>query len=165
MALGHTRIAVISGTKNLRSCTERLEGYKLALQEANINYDPKLVYYAEYSPETGAQAAKQIVSDFPDISAIFSFGDLMSIGVLHILSKIGYKVPQDISVISVDDISLAPFCNPPLTTVAQPMDEIGELSMTTLIDLIEKKTPVSKLSILPHKLVCRESTSRCKEFK
>lgn len=162
LQLGHQRIAVISGTKNLQSCNDRLKGYKLALQEANIKYDPTLVYYAEYSAETGAQAAQQIVKDFPDISAIFSFGDLMSIGVLHMLSKLGYKVPQQISVISVDDISLAPFCNPPLTTIAQPMDQIGKCSMSILIDLIEKKTIDNKLSVLPHHLVCRESTT---EFK
>ena len=158
LELGHKRIAVISGTKNLQSCNDRLQGYKLALQQANISYDPNLVYYAAYSPETGAQVAKQLVTDFPDISAIFSFGDLMSIGILHMLSKLGFKVPQQISVISVDNISQAPFCNPPLTTVAQPMDQIGELSMTTLIDLIEKKAPQNKLSLLPHFLVCREST-------
>lgn len=159
LELGHKRIAVISGTKNLQSCNDRLQGYKLALQEAKISYDPNLVYYAEYSPETGAQVAKQLVTDFPDISAIFSFGDLMSIGILHMLSKLGFKVPQQISVISVDNISQAPFCHPPLTTVAQPMDQIGELSMTTLIDLIEKKAPENKLSLLPHTLVCRESTA------
>lgn len=159
LELGHKRIAVISGTKNLQSCNDRLQGYKLALQEAKISYDPNLVYYAEYSPETGAQVAKKLVTDFPDISAIFSFGDLMSIGILHMLSKLGFKVPQQISVISVDNISQAPFCHPPLTTVAQPMDQIGELSMTTLIDLIEKKAPENKLSLLPHTLVCRESTS------
>ncbi|WJG08965.1 LacI family DNA-binding transcriptional regulator [Aliiglaciecola sp. LCG003] len=165
LGLGHTKIAVVSGTKNLQSCNERLAGYQLALEEAGIEYDPKLVYYAEYSAETGAQAAKQIVTDYPDVSAIFSFGDLMSIGVLHMLYKLGYKVPDKISVVSVDDIALAPFCTPPLTTIAQPMDKIGELSMSTLIDLIEKKTPQNKLSILPHKLVRRESTTQYQKPK
>lgn len=160
LELGHTRIAVVSGNKEKQSSYQRLEGYKQALHEARISYDPKLVYYADYSIETAAQVTEQLVSEIPDISAIFSFGDLMSMGILHMLKKLNYQVPQQISVISVDNISLAPYCNPPLTTIAQPLNAIGHQCINTLIDLIEKKVPENKLTLLPHELVCRESTAR-----
>ncbi|NRB24661.1 MAG: LacI family DNA-binding transcriptional regulator [Shewanella sp.] len=164
LALGHTRIAVVSGNEPLRSCQDRLLGYKLALAEANIAFDPALVYYTQYSTATGAKAAEKIVADIPNISAIFSFGDLISIGILHVLHKMNYQVPQQVSLISIDDISLAMYCTPPLTTVAQPMNTLGELSMNTLIDLIEKKPPERKLTLLAHKLICRESTGQYKPY-
>ncbi|NQZ90581.1 MAG: LacI family DNA-binding transcriptional regulator [Colwellia sp.] len=160
LKLGHTRIAVVSGNEPLQSCQDRLTGYKIALAEAGIKFDSDLIYYTQYSTATGAEAAERIITDIPNISAIFSFGDMMSIGILHVLYKLKYQVPQQVSLVSVDDISLAMYCTPPLTTVAQPMNIIGELSMNTLIDLIEKKTPERKLTLLPHKLICRESTGQ-----
>ena len=137
-----------------------MQGYRIALQENGLIYDEKLIYYTKYSTETAAQATKKLMSEVPDISAIFSMGDVMSIGILHTLSHLAYKVPEHVSVISVDGISLAPYCNPPLTTIEQPMEKIGEKCINKLIDIIEKKEPTSRLTILPHKLVCRESTGR-----
>jgi len=159
LSLGHKKIAVISGTKGLESCNFRLEGYKKALNKAGIKYDPELVYYTHYSAETGAEAAKKLVADFSGVTAIFSFGDLISIGILHALNKLNYKVPENISLVSVDDIAIAKYCNPPLTTIAQPKILIGESCANILLDIIENKEPKEKVRMLEHELIIRESTA------
>lgn len=159
LELGHKKIAVVCGTKGLKSCEQRLQGYKNALSKAGIEYDPELVHYTKYSVETGAEAAKNIITQSKAITAIFSFGDLLSIGILHTLNQLNYSVPEQISLISVDDIALAKYCHPPLTTVAQPKARIGESCAHMLIDLIENKAPEEKLKVLEHELILRNSTS------
>jgi LacI family repressor for deo operon, udp, cdd, tsx, nupC, and nupG len=91
-------------------------------------------------------------------TAIFCFGDQVAIGALHALRELGYRVPEDVSVIGVDGIALSQYSAPPLTTVAQPLTQIGEHCATLLIDLIEGKTPDSLVHILPHQLLIRAST-------
>ncbi len=159
LGLGHKKIAAICGTKGLESSELRLKGYKNALSKAGIKYDPDLVYYTHYSTETGAEAAKKLINDYNDVTAIFSFGDLISIGILHTLNELKYAVPEKISLISVDDIALAKYCHPPLTTIAQPKILIGESCANTLLDIIENKAPKDKIKVLEHELIIRKSTA------
>ncbi len=156
--LGHTRIAAIAGPPELQTTIDRLAGYRKALAAANISVDSTLVCHGDYSAESGVDCAQRLLLHKQRPTAIFCLGDLVAIGVLHTLRKLGYKVPEDISVIGVDGIALAQYTAPPLTTVAQPMELIGKTCMETLLDLIEGKKPAKLLNILPHELIVRAST-------
>ncbi|TQV86243.1 LacI family transcriptional regulator [Exilibacterium tricleocarpae] len=158
LELGHTRIAAIAGPTELRSSIDRLAGYRAALTEADITVDEKLICYGDYSSESGVEGTRQLMQHKQRPSAIFCLGDSVAIGALHILRELGYRVPEDISVIGVDGVAPAKYSAPPLTTVAQPMEQIGKISMETLLALIEGRKPEKTLNILPHELVVRGST-------
>lgn len=156
--LGHTRIAAIAGPNQLRSTIDRLAGHKAALETSGIAFDENLICFGDYSTESGVEGVQQLLQQRQRPTAIFCFGDLVAIGALHALRELGYAVPDDISVVGVDGIALAKYCAPPLTTVAQPMGQIGESSIETLLDLIEGRKPEKVLNILPHELIVRDST-------
>jgi len=160
--LGHTRIAAIAGPSTIPSSREREEGYRAMLEKAGIEYDPKLVVYGDYSSRSGEEGVQKLMQLKSRPTAIFCFGDLAALGALHGLRELDYHVPGDISVISVDGIALGEYAAPPLTTVAQPLQLIGETSVRVLLDLIEGKKSGDLLHILPHELIVRKSTGPAK---
>lgn len=156
--LGHTRIAAIAGPSTIQSSNLREQGYREVLTENGIEVDDRLITYGDYSCESGVEGVQQMMQLRHRPTAIFCFGDSVAIGALHALRELGYKVPDDVSVIGVDGIAQGKYCAPPLTTVAQPLQEIGEMSCQILLDLIEGKKPKELLVTLPHKLILRKST-------
>jgi len=155
---GHRCIAVITGTSHILSSQQREAGFRQALQAADVQFDEKLLYQGDYSCESGVAGVRAIMQLKHRPTAIFCFGDQVAIGALHALRELGYRVPEDVSVIGVDGIALSQYSAPPLTTVAQPLTQIGEHCATLLIDLIEGKTPDKLIHILPHQLLIRAST-------
>lgn len=158
LQLGHTRIAVITGPSTLSSSMQREQGFHAALTEAGLAFDERLKFESDYSSESGCAGVQKLMQLKNRPTAIFCFGDLVAVGAMHALRELGYHIPDNISVIGVDGIALAQYCAPPLTTVAQPITQIGEQCATTLIDLIEGKKPGKLVNILPHQLLVREST-------
>ena len=156
---GHTDIAVIAGTKSHVSTKERLKGMKQALKAAGLTFDEKLVYYGDFSTQSGVDGAKALLQQKRRPTAIYCFGDMVAIGAMHALRELDYSIPDDISVIGIDNINFAQYCYPPLTTVAQPLEKIGEACANTLIDLIEGRTPEKLLNIMPHELIIRGSSA------
>ncbi len=156
--LGHREIAVITGDIDSPSTQQRLLGYKLALKEAGLEFNPALVFEGEYTLEAGSSTTLEILSEPQRPSAILCMCDETALGCLYTLKENNISVPSDISVVGFDDIKFARYFSPALTTVAQPVDDIGRQCVEILLDVIDGKSVAQKTVILPHKLVIRDST-------
>lgn len=151
---GHRVIGYLGGPPDRASNRDRLTGYQRALRAAKIAFDPTLALTGNGKIESGTQVAQLLK---PGLTAIFCYNDMTAIGALHALKSRGIRVPQDISLVGYDDIVLASYMDPPLTTIHQPKEAMGQLATRMLLDLLSgnKVTNVR----LPGKLIVRESTS------
>jgi LacI family transcriptional regulator len=156
--LGHRKISMISGcffSYGLR----RLEGYFEALDSSGIKRDEKkIIDVQQYTPETGMYAMRELLLRSRDFSAVFASSDELAIGAIRTLLDEGIRIPEDVSVIGFDDIDIANYFHPRLTTIRQPLVEIGEQSALILHRLISGQNNVELNVVLPHKLIIREST-------
>ena len=157
---GHRDIAVITGDMDSTSSRDRLEGFRGAMSQSGLQPDDQLIIYGDYTLQGGEVAAESLLLQKNRPSAIFCFSDEIALGCMYTLKQHGFNIPDDISVIGFDDIPLSKYFSPPLTTIAQPTEEIGANCATILLDLIDGKKPEKLRHILPHKLVVRESTRR-----
>lgn len=157
--LGHTRIAMINGYDEAAVSRERLSGYMLALQERGISYDPEMVYDGRFSEEGGMEAMTHILDRHPEVTAVFCSSDLMALGAMRTLERMGRAVPESMSIVGYDDISIASYCSPKLTTVRQEKYELGYQSAQLLIDMLEGRQVRHKV-VLSNELIIRDSTSR-----
>lgn len=156
--LGHRDIAVITGNPESSSTRDRLEGFRGSMSSAGLQLNENLVVYSDYSLQGGESAVEAILMQKNRPSAIFCFSDEIAIGCMAALRRRQFNVPDDISVMGFDDIPIASYVTPPLTTISQPTDDIGAICTSVLLDLIDGKKPEKFRQILPHKLVIREST-------
>lgn len=156
---GHRKIAMINGHDQAFVSKERLEGYRDGLKEYGLNADPRLVYDGKFSEDGGAEAMYQILIQHPDATAVFCASDLMALGAMRTLERTGRKVPDDISVIGFDDITIASYCSPKLTTIRQDKYELGYQAAQLLIDMLEDRTDNRRV-LLGNQLIVRESTRR-----
>jgi len=163
LGLGHRKIGFIKGEKGkkeIRIFTQRFEGYKKALFEHKVEFDPELIVEGDLTMEGGALATKKLLDKDKYLTAIFASNDLMAIGAMREVQKRGLQVPEDISIIGFDDIPLSSLISPSLTTISQPKYEIGAEAAKLLLKMINSpEAPKSKI-ILDTKLVVRESTAR-----
>lgn len=160
LAEGHVRIAMISGTlQDPANGYARYQGYKRALEESGIALDEALVRIGNYRYESGIEAAQYFVGLSERPTAIFAATDEMAIGAIHGIQDAGLAVPGDISVIGVDNIRMASMVRPLLTTVAQPMYDIGAVSMRLLTKLMKKENVEQARVTLQHELIVRNSVS------
>jgi LacI family transcriptional regulator len=157
--LGHRRIACIMGRSTVTASAERAIGYRRALEKGGIQYDESLVLAGNYHPDSGLRAASTLFSLDSPPTAIFALNDLMAVGALRAAAKAGRRIPEDIAIIGYDNIELASFMNPPLSTIAQPKSEIGFQAANILVKRIADKTHPTRRIILPPELIIRESTS------
>jgi LacI family transcriptional regulator len=158
LALGHRRLACVwvPGGRSFG----RLTGFERALREAGIAVDPALLCQGDWSLESGWQAAEQLMQVPIPPTAIFACNDNMAIGVLAGLHDAGYAVPQDVSVVGFDDISLARFSSPLLTTFATPINEVGERLCRLLFDRIDGLLPAERQQeFVQGELKVRKSTA------
>lgn len=157
---GHTKIAMISGPlEDLTNGYARFQGYKRALEEANLPLREEYVRIGNYRYESGLEVSQYFLELAERPTAIFTATDEMAIGTIHKIQDYGLNVPDDISVISVDNIRMASMVRPQLTTVAQPMYDIGAVSMRLLTKLMKKEDVEDNQVILPHELIVRHSVS------
>ncbi len=160
IADGHRSIAMISGTlQDPANGYARFQGYKRALEQAGIAYREDYVRVGNYRYESGIDATTYFLglSDRP--TAIFAATDEMAIGAIHCIQDSGLTVPGDVSVISVDNSRISSMVRPLLTTVAQPMYDIGAVSMRLLTKLMKKETVENAKVTLPHELILRRSVT------
>jgi LacI family transcriptional regulator len=158
--LGHRSIAYISGPELLTTTQLRLAGYKSALEAHGIAVRPELILDGDYNYESGLRAAQAIgaLSDKP--TAVLASNDMMGIGCLVGLRELGFRIPQNISVVGIDDIALAQIVDPPLTTMALPLYELGARGMESLIKLRTRELASQEDAVtLPHRLVIRKSSA------
>src|SRR5205823_8931238 len=116
LALGHERIGHIAGPRDLGISDERIEGYRDGLRAAGVPLDPELIAVGSFTEEGGYEAALSLLAH-RDLTAMFAANDLSAIGALSALAQSGRRVPGDVSVVGFDDLRLARFTTPPLTTV------------------------------------------------
>jgi DNA-binding LacI/PurR family transcriptional regulator len=157
---GHRRIALITGPRTWKSANDRTHGYTLALEAAGIPTDSGLAVEGDWSFESGYRAAQQLLTDGRSFSAIFAHNDQMAIGALRALREADRRVPEDVSIVGYDDIPAAEYCAPPLTTIRQPMREVGAVATRLLIQAIEDSGVSSGEVLLKTELIQRGSCGR-----
>ncbi len=156
---GHDRLGIISGPySDTVASEERIKGVRLAYKLNDREFNNNLVVEGEFNFDSGFTGARSLLEIDDKITAIFAFNDIMAVGAIRYLESIGKKVPEDISVIGFDDIELARYVNPKLSTVAQSALELGSSSVELLNRLIKKRDVQEKKVIIPHRLILREST-------
>lgn len=159
IALGHTHIGVICA--NLESMpVERLSGVQKAFTEARVNSDVRIMSRGS-AFETGYEAALDMLQKQPRPTAIFALADSIAVGTLHAAAHLGIRVPEELSVIGFDNISLASFVIPPLTTVAQPIYAIGESAVRILLRQLQQPDSEPETVTLNTELIVRDSTAPC----
>lgn len=157
LGLGHTAIGTITGPFRRRVTRSRLHGYEDSLREAGLEANEDLIAEGDWTPKGGAAAARLLLERSPDVTAIFVHSDVMAMGVLSALCAAGRRVPQDVAVVSCDDIPFAEYLTPPLTTVRVPLAETGRQAVGLLLRSIAGGQVPEKPPLLPVELIVRES--------
>ena len=159
LALGHRRIACIAGPQALPPARQRVAGYHRALHDAGVKVDDRLLRRVDFTSAGGFAAMRSLLEAKRRPSAVFASNDLMAIGAICAAASAGLRIPQDLSVIGFDDIALAAYSNPPLTTIAQPKHQTGELAARLLMERIATPGLALRREILEPTLCLRASTA------
>ncbi|QGA50811.1 MULTISPECIES: LacI family DNA-binding transcriptional regulator [Pseudomonas] len=159
IGLGHRRIGIIKGPRSSPLTLDRVAGYQDALHQAGIAVDPSLICHGDFTLKAGDDGAAAMLERADRPSALFCENDEMAIGALRRIKQMGLRVPEDISLVGFDDIPFAAYCDPPLTTIAQPAEIFGQKAVEMLIALIEKKPIAEQHVVLPFELTVRGSTA------
>ena len=157
--LGHRRIGLIAGPRELLCSRARLDGYRAGLEAAGVAVDDELIAQGAFNHESGYAAGGRLLdlSDRP--TAVFASSDEMALGVYEAARRRGLRVPDDLSVVGFDDLPAARWSSPPLTTVRQPLVEMGALAARTVLRLARGE-PITTPSVeLATELVVRDSTA------
>jgi len=152
-------IATISGPLDMAPGVDRRHGYRDALAEAGITGDPTLETIGDFTQESGVLAMKRLLAARPDLDAVFAASDLMAAGALSVLAAAGRRVPADVAVVGFDDSPVATSTTPQLTSVRQPIEEMGHEMARLLIDAVEASDPVPRRVILATELIRRASSA------
>lgn len=163
LELGHERIGIVVGNQydSRHTIAVRKEGVLAALHDARIPVDNSLFYNdGGYSPETGYIAARMLLERPRPPTAIFAFNDMLAFGVLGYAYQHGIKIPEQLSVVGFDDINLAAYVVPSLTTIAQPKYELGRKVAEIMLERIHGETCPPRTIVLPTHLVVRQSTGK-----
>lgn len=158
----HRNIALVTGTIKEDGVVEkRFLGYKRALQEANIFYNPNYVFEESVSYSHGLKSGETIANQYPEITAVFATADMVALGVINGIHQAGKRVPDDISVIGFDNISISKMFIPNLTTIDQYITQKGIKAAEMLVELIEETpetaNPIEKEMILPIEVLERQT--------
>jgi len=157
LRLGHSKIAFINGPKHSEVSQRRLEGYKKALKEVGVDYNPDLISFNVPVSESGYKEAIKLLCTGEAPTAIFTYNDVMAFGVIKAAKELGIKIPEELSVVGFDDIFFSSFTDPPLTTIKQFKEELGRMAVELLFKLMGGER--ESLLIEPE-LIIRNTTSR-----
>jgi len=160
LALGHRRIAAITGPKIEDCAQDRCAGYAAELRAAGIDPQEEWMYEGDWSATSGYQAIEHFLSRRLDFSAVFAQNDRMAVGAIRALRDAGRSVPEDISVMGFDDIPLASYFDPPLTTIRQDIPYSGQQAVRLLMRRIEAPEAPPQTVLVPAELVVRQSTAK-----
>jgi len=160
LELGHQRIALITGPLCEDCSQDRQNGYVAALASYNIQTDPALILEGDWSATSGYWAVKTLLENETDFTGIFAQNDRMAVGAIRALRETNLDVPRDISVIGVDDMPLASYFDPPLTTMKQDTFAIGQQAAHLLMQAVENPTVAPRNLNLPAALILRQSTAK-----
>lgn len=157
--LGHKRIAFVAGAEQLESATQRHRAYDDAVSVLGLVRDPALVIRGNYSVDCGREAARQLLRLKKRPTAIFASNDLSAFGLMSVLQEQGLNIPNDISVVGFDDLPSASQMHPALTTVRQPIEDLGSSAVNTLLAMIAGSHSSTTQVTLPTELIVRKSTA------
>jgi len=157
IALGHRRIAHITGPPMSENAGRRLQGYRHALESAGLEAPPELIIQGDYTQASGRQAVDRLLKLSNPPTALFAANDPMAIGAIERLKELGLHVPEDMAVVGFDDGPLASIVSPPLTTVNQPAEEVGATAARILLQLVDGRLPPERDIVLPTSLMVRAS--------
>jgi len=159
LSLGHRRIGAIAGPGDYLCSRARTDGYRSALERASVKFDPVLVRNGDFQHEAGFVCGGKLLDLPKPPTAIFAGSDQQAFGLYEAARQRGLRVPQDLSVVGFDDLPISRWVSPPLTTVRQPLDEMGRAAAQMLGDLIEGRPLRSSRVELSTELIIRESTA------
>ena len=159
---GHTKIALISGGKEDKiSGITRVNGYRNALQDYDININENIIKYGDFTYNSGIMCMEDLLQEKEDFTAVFATSDEMALGALSVMHRNKIEVPEKISIIGYDNTLIAQMSNPPLTTVAQPLYEMGVKAFAKILSVLETGNSGDNV-ILSHKIVERETVKLLK---
>lgn len=165
IGLGHRRIGMITNAPPAYTASQdRLRGYQVALEENGIGYNEQLVRYGDFREESGHQAMEQLLELAEPLTAVFVASDLVAFGAMEAIKERGLRIPQDIAIVGFDDVRLAHYVDPPLTTVRLPAYELGARAMKLVIQMIEEEELREGEVLLKTELVIRESCGSNKSY-
>jgi len=159
LELGHRRIGAVTGPPGWVATEARREGYRTALARAGIPFDPALEVASDFERAAGASAAAVLLSLPEPPTAIFAFNDAIAVGTMRAAHELGVRVPEELSVIGFDDIAYATMVGPMLTTVRQPLGELGRTAVNLLLRLLERPSSEPRQIELSTRLVVRDTTA------
>jgi len=154
---GHERVGVITGPLRWRSAQDRLAGYRAALEEAGFPFREEWMGEGDWLILSGYEAMCRLLKKRTDITALFAHNDRMALGAIRALREAGRRVPEDVALVGYNDVPFATYNDPPLTTIWQPMREVGELATRLLIELVEDPEAENREVLLNTRLVVRNS--------
>lgn len=163
LSLNHKSIAMITGPSGWNSACDRTEGYLQALQAHGVSPNPELIIEGTWLHKDGYLSMKTLLGKKAPFTAVFAQNDRIARGAISVLHEAGLRVPQDISVVGYDDIPEAEFSDPPLTTIRQPMEEIGRAATRLLIQMIEDREAIPNQLLFDTELIVRSSCARLEE--
>ncbi|WP_371629273.1 LacI family transcriptional regulator [Streptomyces sp. NBC_00341] len=155
---GRRSIATITGRLDVYASQGRLDGYRKALADAGLEPDERLIAPADFSEEGGVRAMRELLARRPDVDAVFAASDLMAAGARQVLREAGRRIPGDVALIGFDDSAVARHMDPALTSVRQPIEEMGRTMTRVLLDLIAGESDERPQIVLPTELVVRDSS-------
>jgi LacI family transcriptional regulator len=163
LGLGHTRIAHIAGPADHPDAIDRLAGYQRALVEAGLPIDRRLIVEGQFTEAAGLTGVEELLARGERFTAIFAANDQTAYGAMLALFNHGYRIPTDISLVGFDDQPLSSYTLPPLTTVRQPMMEMGQGAAEALLRLLDGQEPM--LPVFPTDLIIRKSAMRARQIE
>ncbi|MCD6577648.1 MAG: LacI family DNA-binding transcriptional regulator [Anaerolineaceae bacterium] len=162
VALGHHKIACVTGPRDITPSFDRVDGYKKALSKNKIPLKDSYIIKGDFKPHGGYLAGCKLLEMKDPPTAIFACNDLMAYGVLHAAAEKNKHCPDDLSIVGFDDIYLSTYINPPLTTIKQPRIEMGDEAVFSLVQRIKTPDRIARNIILEADLVIRSSTKKVK---
>ncbi|WP_338900446.1 LacI family DNA-binding transcriptional regulator [Streptomyces sp. TG1A-60] len=161
---GRTRVATITGRLDVYGAQRRIEGYREALEDAGREVDERLIVPGDFTEEGGRRAMAELLSRCPDLDAVFAESDVMAAGARQVLREAGRRIPDDVALVGYDDSAIARHMDPPMTSVRQPIEEMGRAMIDLLLDEIADRRPAvsrgleRRQVVLPTELVERDSS-------
>lgn len=169
LALGHRRIAILTGPRDISTAQERVQGYCAALAAAGIAVDPPLIFFGAYSVDSGQAMARLALARRPRPTALFAANNFIAVGALRALNECGLHVPDDVSLVSFDDLPFSYTREPFLTVAAQPAYALGQTAARLLLERLAAPTagngpiagngPAPRHIVLPTEIIVRASTA------
>ncbi|MFF7328613.1 LacI family DNA-binding transcriptional regulator [Streptomyces sp. NPDC090306] len=157
LARGRRTIGTITGPLDMDAARDRLDGYRDALRHAGIAVDESLIAYGDFTEEGGRAAMRELLDRRPGLDGLFAASDVTASGAVQVLRASGHDVPRDVAVVGFDDSMVARHLDPPLTSVRQPIEEMGRTMARLLLDEIATPGTGHRQVVLPTELVLRDS--------